>query len=373
MRRSLLALVVLGSSVSALVACGGDESSGTMPSRTPKTDGTDRSGEAPDPNATPTPPAAPCAGIAEAKQISVDATAADVQLTDGAIFFRAGTKIIRAAKDGTGQVAVYESPALVRSHVAGGLILTIEDPNPPNAVVKVTTLDDPNNADPAKLVLNGATIATSWNAGGSYFVGSDPDAVYAVGDEQTGEVIYKLSRAAPALQALTTVTDGLSSTQIAGGGLWYVRDRSRVFQIPIAALDPNVPDQKVQGEPREIFGSTAHTCALAVGQDATFCSAGTFVERRDLSGANPKTLLQADKSRVAAPFGGAVWFDGTLYVRTSAPDATMGHALRALAATAAGVEEKIVACGRSAIGEVAVDEDTVVWTEPGKGVFKAPR
>lgn len=346
-----------------------------MPGRTPKTDGTEQAGgESASPNATTPAPAASCAGIAEAKQISNDATAADVQLVDDAIFFRAGTKIVRAAKDGTGQVTIYESPSLVRSHVAaGGIILTIEDPEPPNAVVKITSVEDPNTADPLKLPRDGATIATNWNAGGSYFVGSDAGAAYAVGDEQTGEVIYKLSFIAPALQALATVTDGVSSAQIAGSALWYVRDRSRVYQIPLAALDPNDPDQKVQGEAREVFGSTANTCALAVGQDATFCSAGAFVERRDLSGANPKTLLEANKSKVAAPFGGAVWSDGTLYVRTSAPDATMGHALRALKASATGVDEKVVACGRSAIGGVAVDKDIVVWTEPGKGVFTAPR
>lgn len=372
MRRSLFALFVLASSCSALVACGGDEAS-PIPSRSPKTNGSDQPAGSTEPNATAATPAPSCAGVADAKQISNDATAADVQLVDGAIVFRAGTKIIRAAKDGTGQVAVYESAAMVRSHLADGLIFTIEDPEPPNAVVKVTTVDDPNAADPAKLVLNGAAIPTNWNAGGSYFIGAERDAVYAVGDEQTGEVIYELSRTAPALKALATVTDGLSSTQIANGGLWYVRDRSRVFQIPIAALDPNNPDEKGQGEPREIFGSTANTCALAVGQDATFCSAGAFVERRDLSGANPKTLFEANASKVAAPFGGAVWFGGTLYVRTSAPDATMGHAIRALKAAGTGVEEKIVACGRGAIGEVAVDEDMVVWSEAGKGVFAAPR
>ena len=171
------------------------------------------------------------------------------------------------------------------------------------------------------------------------------------------------------------MTVGISSAQVETDGVWYVRDRSRVFKIPTATLDPNNPDQKMQGEPREVFGSMATACALAVGQDAAFCSVGAAVERRDLSGANPKTLFEATKSKLASPFGSPTWSDGTLYVRTSTPDATNGHAIRALKTGASGtVEEKIVACGlTAAIGDIAIDKTVVVWTQPDKGVFLAPR
>ena len=67
------------------------------------------------------------------------------------------------------------------------------------------------------------------------------------------------------------------------------------------------------------------------------------------------------------------WFEDTLYVRTVAPDAKMSHAVRAIKTTGTAVEERIVACGRTLIGEIAVDKENVVWTEPGKGVFMAPR
>jgi hypothetical protein len=370
MRSSLVGLVVLASACSLLVACGGDGEQGPMPSRGPRVSGTDQpgTGGTTDPS-TPTGGTAACAGVAEAKLISDDPNAGDLRISDSAIFYRSGTKVMRAALDGTGQVPVYEAEKLVRSFVGDGLIVTIEDPNNDTAVIKVTNLEDPATADPTKPPTS-VEIATTMNAAGSYVVGADAEAVYLVGDEETGEVIYKIAKAAPALQALVTVTEGISSAQVAADGLWYVRDRSRIFKIPAATPDPNNLEQKVQGEVREVFGSLATACALAVGQDAAFCSVGASVERRDLSGANPKMLFEATKSKVAAPFGGPTWFDGTLYVRTGTPDATSGHAIRALKAANGTVEEKIVACGRTAaIGDLAVDNLVVAWTQPDKGVF----
>lgn len=368
-----LSLFVLASSCSVLVACGGTDEEGPMPSRSPRVSGTDQQGGGTTDPSAQNPAAAPCVGVADAKQISTEANAGDLRITDGAIFYRAGAKVMRAAIDGSGQVAIYESEKMLRSFVGGGFVVTIEDPTPPNAVLKVTSLEDPANADPLKPA-GTVEIATNFNAGGSYVIGADAEAFYLVGDEAEGEVIYKVAKAAPALRPLVTVKEGISSAQIAAGGLWYVRDRSRVFTIPLATLDPNNPNQKVQGEPREVFGSMATTCALAVGQDAAFCSVGAAVERRDLSGANPKTLFELTKSKVAAPFGGPTWFDGTLYVRTGIPDATQGHAIRALKAVNGTVEEKIVACGRTAgIGDIALDKDIVAWTQPDKGVFMAPR
>lgn len=384
MRRSLLSLVGLAalSALSmSLAACGRTDDSSGIPSRAPKSSGggaAAANGSSDDPGAA-LPYAPACSGIADAKQIATDADAGDLRIADGAVFYRAGTKVMRAAKDGSGNVAVYTSPSLVRSFVTDtGLIATIEDPNQATAVVKIISQDDPSAAnDPAgKGLLLGALgeIATNWNAGGSYFIGADADAFYAVGDEEQGEVIYAISRTLPGLRALATVTDVISSAQLADGALWYVRDRSRVFTIPLSTPDPNDPNQKgAAGEPKEVFGISANACALAVGSNAAFCSEGSLIERRDLSGANPQTLFEATKSKVSSPFGGATWSDGSLYVRASAPDAAMKHALRALKPGANGVEERIVACGRSAIGEVAVDKDSVVWTEPGKGVFMAPR
>jgi hypothetical protein len=361
MRRSLLGLIILASACSSLVACGAsDDGAPTLSSRGPRVSGREvpaGGSAAADSNAPIAAPAAleaACAGVVEAKQISTDANAGDLRITDGAIFYRAGTKVIRAALDGSGQVAVYEADKMLRSFVGGGFVVTIEDPNAASAVVKITSLDD---ASPSSV-----EIATSFNPGGSYFIGDDADAFYVVGDEPQGEVIYRLTKTTPTLQPLVTVTDGISSAQVATGGVWYVRDRSRVFIVPSA------------GEVREVFGSMATACALAVGPDAAFCSVGVAVEQRSLTGANPKTLFDATKSRVAAPFGGPTWFDGTLYVRTGVPDATQGHAIRALKSANGAVEEKVVACGRTAaIGDIAVDKDVVVWTQPDKGVFMAPR
>jgi hypothetical protein len=370
MRRVLHAVFVVVSSYAALVGCAGDETSGVVP-RSSKVSGPDQGNATTDPGSV-TAPTGACAGVADAKQISDDANAGDLRITDGALFYRAGTKVMRAAFDGSGQVPVYEAGKLVRSFVGGGLVLTLEDPNNDKAIIKVTSLEEPAGAD--LLEPAAAEIATTMNAAGSYFVGADADAVYLVGDEEQGEVIYKIAKAAPALEALVTVTEGISSAQVASDGLWYVRDRSRIFRIPVATLDPNNPELKVQGEVREVFGSMDTTCALAVGADAAFCSVGVAVERRDLKGANPRTLFEANKSKVAAPFGGPTWFDGTLYVRTATPDATHGHAIRALRAANGTVEEKVVACGRTAgIGDLAVDEDVVAWTQPDKGVFVAPR
>ena len=376
MRRSLFGLIILASACSALVGCGGGDEEAPIYNRGPKVSGGDQPGGSgsTDPNATQAATAAAaCSGVTQPTQISTEASAGDLRITDGAIFYRAGTKVMRAALDGSGQVPVYEADKMLRSFVGNGFVVTIEDPNAATAVVKVTILEDPANQDPNKAP--SAEIATNFNAGGSYFIGADAEAFYLVGDEPQGEVIYRIATAAPALQALVTVTDGISSAQVATDGVWYVRDRSRVFKIANATVDPNNPDQKVQGEPREVFGSMTSACALAVGDAAAFCSVGAAVERRDLSGANPKTLFEAAKSKLSSPFGSPTWSDGTLYVRTSAPDATNGHAIRALKTGASGnVEEKIVACGlTAAIGDIAIDKNVVAWTQPDKGVFIAPR
>jgi hypothetical protein len=366
MCRSLLALVILAASSSALVACGGGGEEAPILSRGPRVSGGDQpgAGSVPD-GTTAATTASACAGVADPKQISAVPEAGDLRITGGAIFYRAGTKVMRAAIDGTGETPIYEAEKLVRSFVGNGRVVTIEDPNNDTAVVKVTTLEEPKTT---------VEIPTTFNAGGSYFIGGDAEAVYLVGDEEQGEVIYEIATGATALQPLVTVVDGISSAQLASDGLWYVRDRSRVFKIPAKVADPNNPEQKVRGDIREVFGSTATACALAVGADAAFCSVGAAVERRDLTGANPKTLFEATKSKVAAPFGGPTWFDGTLYVRTGTPDATHGHAIRALAAANGTVEEKIIACGRTAsIGDLVVDKAVVAWTQPDKGVFITPR
>lgn len=106
---------------------------------------------------------------------------------------------------------------------------------------------------------------------------------------------------------------------------------------------------------------------------AAFCSVGSAVERRDLTGANPKTILDAEKSMTQARFGATIAHDGALYVRSEAPDATVNHVIRAITPKADAVEEKLVACGRGTVTGIAVDRTNVVWTEENAGVFIALR
>lgn len=298
----------------------------------------------------------------DAKTIGTEADATDLRLTDGALFFRTGAKVIRAAKDGSGRALAFESSDLVHAFVAdGGTIVAIEQPDGPNALVRVVTAD--SGADE---VLAATAVPTNWDAAGSYFFAADAKAFYAVADvPNQGEIVYALPRATPlAMIPLAQANDVISSPQLGDGAVWFVRDRKRVFKVELEQPAPSAS---------EVFGIGYAACALAVGSDAAFCSAGATLEQRDLSGGSPKTLLEAAKSKVAAPFGSAIWADGTLYVRADAADAKMGYTIRAIKATSAGVEERIVACGRGAIGAMAVDGDTIAWTESGKGVFVAPR
>jgi hypothetical protein len=182
-----------------------------------------------------------------------------------------------------------------------------------------------------------------------------------------------------ALTAVAQADDVISSAQVTDAGVWYVRDRNRVFNVAIDPADPVVVNGKpvtvapTAQTPREVFGVTS-ACGLAVGTSNAFCSEGAMLEQRELSGASPRTLLEAAQSKVPVPFGKAVWSDGTLYVASSAADAKTGYTIRAIKPNGGGaVEERIVACGRTAIGEIAVDKESIVWTESGKGVFLAPR
>lgn len=365
-----LSSIVSFLAVGSTLACGGFEPTGPKRATTP---GADPGASAP---AAPTDaqrqtPASACAGIAPPTTITTDAEASDLRLTDGAVFYRTPTKVVRASKDGAGRATVLESADLVRAFVAdgGGMVVTIEDPDPPNAVVRIVSLDPDQPA---------TTVQTNWNAAGSSVFAADDSSWYVLADvPNQGEVVYQLPKATPqAMTQLAQADDVVTDPQLVDGRVWYVRDHNRVFEVDVpdaaaAAADPT--KAVAPAAPKEMFGIGYAACALAVGSDAAFCSAGATIEQRDLSGGSPKTILDEAKSKVSSPFGYAVWSDGTLYVRSDAADPKMGYTIRAVKATSAGVEERVVACGRSAIGEIAVDKDSVVWTEPGKGAFAAPR
>jgi len=83
--------------------------------------------------------------------------------------------------------------------------------------------------------------------------------------------------------------------------------------------------------------------------------------------------MEKSKARAAVDF--AMFGAGALIVRTEhAPkNDGLGHVLRALKPSATGADESIVACGRGNLTDVAVDATTIVWLEPGKGLFSVPR
>lgn len=363
MRRSIL-LVLLGA---FSTACGGTDAGGLSHGRGGAT------GAAPDEGADVAmpeddgvaPAAGPCAGIAEPKAIAPDPDAVELRIADQAIFYRTGTKVIRVAKNDLSRAPIYESKDLMHAFVAGsGIIVAVEDPAPPTAVVRIVSTEDEASA---------ITIPTNWNAGSSYVFAADDGAFYAVGDvSDVGEGVYQIPRLAPAPVALAPNQGVVSSPQLsASGDVWFVRDHQRIFEVELAA-EPDILLRKASPA-KEVFGIGYATCGLAVGKEAAFCSAGATLEQRDLDGGSPKTLLEAAKSKVGSPFGGATWHDGTLYVRSAEADASMGFTIRAIEPTASGASERIVACGRGKIGEMQIDGGELVWTEPGKGVFAAPR
>src|SRR5262249_26085101 len=147
--------------------------------------------------------------------------------------------------------------------------------------------------------------------------------------------------------------------------VWYVRDQQHVYKVAVGDGQDKTP--------AEVFGVESATCELAVSDSGVYCSVGTAVEKRDLKGANPVTILDAKSAKMSGRFGALFTHDSTLYMPSDAPDPSVKNVIVALQPSATPASQKFVACGRGLVTAVALDASSVVWTEQAGGVFLAPR
>jgi hypothetical protein len=319
----------------------------------------------------PTPAEVACAGAPKAVTLADVEGAHDVHIVGDKVFFQAGNSVFRVMKDGTNKQEIFKSENLVQSYVDDTSLITIEaTANAPDATIHVLDVNAPVAAEGADgpAIATTAT-ATNFNAAGTQVFASDQTSFYLLADTAAGDTIVKVSKDNPATQTVIVAsTNVISNPQLVNDVVWYVRDQQRIFKVALAD-----PETGAQGDPVEVFGISYATCNLAVNESAAFCSVGSAVERRDLTGAHPTTILDETKSKTSARFGLSVTNEGTLFVRSEAPDAKVQHVIRALKLEGDGAEERFLACGRSNVTDLAVDATTVVWSEEGKGVFAAPR
>jgi hypothetical protein len=364
-----VASVVMVGMVSLLVGCGGEESPGL---RLGPSSADAKGGEATAVAnaAAPSGPQCP-AGVAAPKQISTEADVADLTLVGDSVYYRSLTKVVRVGKDGAKRTEVIESKDLVRAFVDANVMVLVESPTPPEAVLRVIALDELAAAATPKeelALLKGVTITTNANAGGTSVFGADAEKVYLLADETEAQVIYSIDKAKPgALTEIARITDAVvSHPQVAGGALWFVKDQHRVFRLALA---------EPEDQPQEVFGLGYASCGLAVSADHAFCATGAALEQRGLDGANVMAFLEREKSTGRVAVDSAKVAFGALVVRTeSGPkDDALKGVLRSIRVTPNGVEETVVACGRESLSDVAVDATSIAWLEPSKGVFLAPR
>jgi hypothetical protein len=378
--RLSLGLLLVGSV--ALAACSGEDGGGIR-----------RNGTATGPTANPddvTPPpggpagpaaiACPATVAAPTALSTVDTNATDVHVIPGFVIYREGNKIVRVDPKGAGRTELYTSADLVHSYADETVIVTVESPDAPDAILKVMPVGGPggDKLDPANA---GAEIVvtppTPWSAGGTYVFASDAVSFYVLADvTNQGDTIYKLDKANPqAMTALATFPgSSLGDPQLSGTDVWFVRDQKRVYKVTQdVAGDPNVdkiPGAVTASPPTEVFGIEYANCKLAVGGNHTFCSTGKALEQRDLTGANLTTVYDTQKG-MPTLLGAAMFGADSVFVRSlpSSPTDALKNGIHAIK----GTEDKLVACGRETINAFTVASSTVVWAEQGKGVFSAPR
>jgi hypothetical protein len=334
---------------------------------------------------SPPPPAKPScpADVPPATTITAEPDARDVRVVGGAAIFTSGNAIVRVGVDGTGRKAIYESPSLVRSFSDNDLMLVIESPDPPNAVLRiVATSGGTSTGGALPTDPKGLTLPTNWNAAGSYGFASNATSFYVVADVvNQGETLIMIDKATGAMRTLATFNSTITDPQIVSDHLWFVRDNRRVFKLELGYEAPTLPGvppdtgNGIPGEPREVFGIGYDQCNLTVGEAFAYCSTGPALEQRELTGANPKTILDAQKSKTPATIGAGVWASNTLYLRSAAPDPNLGHVIRSVRTLDDNgtIEEKLMACGRDTISSLTFDARSVVWVEKGKGIFAAAR
>lgn len=376
--RLYLGLLLVGSV--ALVACSGGDGGGLHLANGP---GTGASTPAPTtgstPSAAPGPAAVACpATVPAATSISAtDLNATDVRLIPGAIVFRNDIKVIRIETSSGARSEAYVSPDLVHSFADADVIVTIESPNPPDAVLKVMPVGPTSGTMNQGLGTDNALTTTpdNWSAGGTYVFASDATSFYVLADvTNQGDTIYKVSKADPnqMTQLANLDQSSLGDPQLSGTDLWFTRDQKRVYTVK-QTVDPADPTgaTTTASDPTEIFGIGYATCNLAVGGTHTFCSTGKALEQRDLTGGNVETVLDAQKMSSPTLLGAAQFGTDTVFVRSLPSTAT--DALKNGIHAIKGTDDKVLVCGRETINAFAADDTKVVWAEQGKGVFSAPR
>jgi hypothetical protein len=382
--RLTLGLLLVGSV--ALVACSGaDDSSGLHLGNGGPAAGVAGGTAAPDPGSSSPgatgPAAVACpATVPAAKAVSTtDLNATDVHVIPGAIVYRNDIKVIRVDNATGTRNEAYVSPDLVHSYADADVIVTIESPNPPDAVVKVMPVgaSSPGAMDPNQKLDPGGLTATpqGWSAGGTTVFASDATSFYVLADvDNQGDTIYKVSKADPnQMQQLANLDQSsLGSPQLAGTDVWFTRDQKRVYKVA-QTVDTNDPTGATltPSEATEIFGIGYANCSLAVGGSHTYCSTGKALEQRDLTGGDLQTVLDAQKMADPSVLGAALFSSDTVFVRSapSSPTDALKNGIHAIK----GTNDTLLACGREKINDVAADATTIVWAEQGKGVFSAPR
>jgi hypothetical protein len=379
--RLYLGLLVAGSF--ALVACSGDDGGGlrlsNAPAAAPGAGSVAGGGAA----TTPTGPAAvacPTTVPAATAISATDLNATDVHIIPGAILFRSDLKVIRIETTGAGaRSEPYVSPDLVHSYADADVIVTIESPNPPDAVLKVMPVGVTSGAPMGPTKTDGLTATpANWSAGGTRVFASDATSFYVLADVTgQGDTIYKVSKADPnqMTQLANLDQSSLGDPQLSGTDLWFTRDQKRVYKVTQTPADPATDPAGLLGtnasEPKEIFGIGYANCNLAVGGTHTFCSTGLALEQRDLTGGNLETVLDAQKMSSPTLLGAAQFGTDTVFVRSLPSTAT--DALKNGIHAIKGTDDKLLVCGRDAINSFAANDTKVVWAEQGKGVFSAPR
>lgn len=392
MRALLGALVLTAAAMTSMVGCSGDEDTASTPRKSTKDTKDNGSSGTTDPNGTNTTntvsaAVTACTALAAPTSLADVKDASDLRIAGTAIFFQTGTSITRVLKNGT-KKSILTSPNLTHSWVDAKGVLAIEqtaadNPNATlrafNANAKEAAEDNPNPSKdfPEFTIgegdqIGGATSATNFNAASAKVFASDDTNYYLTADDGDGNtLIVAVNRNDPNNRAtLATIADRvIVNPQIASAAIWYVErnnDDNRIFKIALAT------DDQPAGEKKEVFGMQQQ-CNLVVNESSAFCSIGASIEQRDLTGGTPKTLFQVSASKTAdAPFGQATYFDGSLYVGNTSPDAEIKNVIRAIGTGAA--DEKLVACNRAgAIKGIAVDSANIVWAEDGVGVFMGAR
>ena len=379
--RLYLGLLLAGSV--ALVACSGNDSGGLRLSGAPAPApgaGTVAGGGAATTSTGPAAVACPTTVPAATAISATDLNATDVHIIPGAILFRSDLKVIRIETTGGGaRSEPYVSPDLVHAFADADVIVTIESPNPPDAVLKVMPVGVTSGApmDPTKTDGLTATPA-NWVAGGTSVFASDATSFYVLADVTgQGDTIYKVSKADPnqMTQLANLDQSSLGDPQLSGTDLWFTRDQKRIYKVTQAPADPANDPAGLLGttasEPKEIFGIGYATCNLAVGGTHTFCSTGKALEQRDLTGGSLETVLDAQKMSSPTLLGAAQFGTDSVFVRSLPSTAT--DALKNGIHAIKGTDDKLLVCGRETINSFAADATTVVWAEQGKGVFSAPR